>query len=299
MTNVKDTPEFLKPYVSHGLELNFNTGDKDALGDCPWCGREGRFSVTVKTGVWHCFKCDEKGNATVFVRKLHEESLAATTDQDYAAFAKERSLLFGGTMRKWNLAKSILNGNWLIPGYAVDGSIKNVYQYIQLGDRKLLLPTATLKHYLFGMNLYGKSRSTVYLCESVWDGMALWEVMSRTKNTGAAYKVTANTASSLLADASVIAIPSCTVFAPKWTTLFGGKRAVLMAQNDHSRKHPKTGENIPSASYAGMQRICSMLNAAKKTPTDIDLLYWGEEGHNPDLKSGYDLRDRLNEKPKR
>lgn len=298
MTNLKDTPEFLKPYVTHGMDLSYGETDKDALGDCPWCGREGRFSIIVKTGVWHCFKCDEKGNATVFVRKLHELSYAETKTEDYAEFAKERKLLDGGTLRKWQFAKSVLNGNWVVPGWGADNTLKNLYQYITMGDRTMLLPTATLKHQLFGVNLYGKKKGSLYLCESVWDGMALWEVMGKAKETGAKLKVTANTANSLLTDANVIAIPSCTVFAPKWTTLFGNKRVVLMAQNDHPRPHPKTGEDIPSASYTGMAKIYAMLMAAKAQPQEVELLYWGPDGHSLELKSGYDLRDRLNERKK-
>ena len=55
----KQRPNHLRPYVFHGLDLRHRDGDRNASGDCPWCGREGKFSVEVETGLWRCWVCAE------------------------------------------------------------------------------------------------------------------------------------------------------------------------------------------------------------------------------------------------
>src|SRR5262245_40905628 len=96
-----ETPDSLKPYIYHGVNLSWNHGDEDATGDCPWCGREGKFSVNVATTKWRCFVCNEGtereatirgGNSTVFLRKLWELSYKATKPEDYQALATSRRL---------------------------------------------------------------------------------------------------------------------------------------------------------------------------------------------------------------
>ena len=53
-----DVPEKLRPYTFHGVELDWH-GKEDAIGDCPFCGRERKFRVNVKTGLFRCLVCSE------------------------------------------------------------------------------------------------------------------------------------------------------------------------------------------------------------------------------------------------
>lgn len=56
MPNVVDKPEKLKPYLFHGVNLNWTSGQQtgEATGQCPFCGREDKFTVNIETGQYRC-----------------------------------------------------------------------------------------------------------------------------------------------------------------------------------------------------------------------------------------------------
>lgn len=295
----KDLPETLQPYAALGLDIGWSAGDKDVSTDCPWCGREGRFNIRVKDGLWRCPACEEGnesggGNATVFVNLLWSKSYDATTLSDWSPFAEERGYLDANSLSHWQLAKSILTNQWLLPGYSGGGKLSTVYQYSRLNNRMAWIPTPTLHHHLFGVALYERSKPNLYLCEGIWDAIALWETLRACKlNDQDKLVPTGNPEMSLLAQANVLAIPSNLTFKDSWLPLFAGKDVKLMAQNDHPKKHPKTGSMMPPASYTGMERLARTLQVSKEPVNSIELLHWGAEGYNKELKSGYDLRDAL------
>ncbi len=288
-------PEKLRPYLFHGVSLHWKEGDREAVGECPFCGRP-KFCVNVKTGKWGCWTCGgdtEKGggNALTFIRQLWKASDDATTKYD--TLADNRKLLQADTLIHWGVARSIVTDNWLVPGYSAKGKLTQLYQYIRFQDRMKLLLTPTLGHRLHGVNLYDVKKSTVYLCEGPWDAMALWEVLGQCKETPQGLAPTANRDKSYLADANVLAAPGCLVFFDDWLPLFADKFCVLMYDNDHPRKHPKTGKEIAPAGLVGMQRVAASLSKAKKPPTTIAYHRWGDGGFTPDLPHGYDVRDCL------
>lgn len=290
------TPDKLRPYISHGLDVQWRDGDKHGFADCPWCGREGKFAIVAQTGQWSCPVCLEGnakggGNVYVFLRMLWDRSFEETTPADYRQLAIDRTLEDLDTPIQWNLCRSIINGEWLVPGYGIDGVLKTLYRYTQQKDRKALLATATLGHYLTGMNLFDKKKPVVFLCEGVWDAMPLWEQLGKTKEAGEGFAPTASLSASLLSEANVLSFPGANTFHEGWAELFADKVVHLMAQNDHERRHPKTGKLVPPASFRGMKRITEILVKAKKPPRSINVLWWGERGFDTDLPSGFDVRD--------
>src|SRR4051812_20952068 len=42
----------LRPYEFHGVYLEPTAGGREALGDCPFCDKESKFSVNTETGLW-------------------------------------------------------------------------------------------------------------------------------------------------------------------------------------------------------------------------------------------------------
>jgi hypothetical protein len=70
-------PDRLRPYAYHGVDLAVR--GSQAVGDCPFCSREGKFSVEVATGLWRCFVCGGGtagggGNPLGFLRLLYERA---------------------------------------------------------------------------------------------------------------------------------------------------------------------------------------------------------------------------------
>src|SRR5436305_8280685 len=56
MPKVSDIPKVLRPFQSLGVVLSPSSlgGGDHATGDCPFCGREGKFSVSLASGQWDC-----------------------------------------------------------------------------------------------------------------------------------------------------------------------------------------------------------------------------------------------------
>lgn len=288
-----NAPDALKPYITHGIDLQHRSG-KDSVGTCLYCDREDKFNVNVNTSTFRCVSCGKGGNQYVFIRDLHAMSMEHTTEQDWMLLAEDRKLLSWGALRDWGICRSVTNNNWLIPGFNADGAIVTLYQYVSNGKRMYLLPTATMGHHLLGRNTYDPNKSVVKLCEGLWDGVALYEMLGQCKqNTTGGLELCNNPSDNMLSETNVLGIPSNMVFNEAWCSLFAGKIVVLMAQNDHERIHEKTNEIVAPASYSGMKRISTMLLAQKAPPEQVLLLKWGERGFNPDLPTGYDVRDLL------
>ncbi len=301
MPKIDTTPKTLKPYKFHGLDVS-NIKSDEVITTCPFCSRE-KFSINTGTGLWRCLVCNEGtqsagksaagGNIYTFLRRLWDVSYANT--KDYADLAEYRRLVFPDTLVSWNCARSSLAyKNWVVPAYNSDGKLTNLYRYIKDETNKFrLMCTSEIAHALFGVNLFKKDCKTIYLCEGPWDAMILWEILRCTKREENKYSRTANEVVSLLANASVIATPGCNVFDEKWLPLFAGKEVIICFDNDHPKEHPTTKQLITPAGWAGAKRVATILAKAEEPPTSIKYLAWGgkDKDHDPNLTSGYDLRD--------
>lgn len=300
-------PEKLRPFVFHGVDLDWSGGDKNAVGDCPWCGRENKFNVKIETGEWRCLVCGEGttkggGNIYTFIRKLWELSRSSSMidtyqTRQYERLAQDRGLKSTETLKQWGVVQSMLTGDWLIPGHGIDGKLNQLYRYVN----RIVLPTPTLSHQLFGMDTYDPSKEIVFVCEGPWDGMALWESFDQcawderggdivdTYDPGKALLLRR----SLRQNRNVLAVPGCNTFNPKWAPLFEGIEVVLPYDNDHPREHPKTGKSIAPAGISGVKRVSGILSQSSSPPAVIQYLKWGEDGFDPELDSGTDVRDML------
>lgn len=282
-----DKPEGLRPYLFHGVELDQKNDEKNVVGECPFCSRH-KFSVHSETSEFRCFVCGEQGNARIFIRKLHALSMEATTEEDYEKFASHRKLMRWETLQKWGVCKSVITGCWLIPGYDADWKMNQLYAYLQQKDGMRLLPTPTLGHQIHGP-VRQNSCENIYLCEGPWDGMAIYEILSFTKETDSGdFLVTGNPEQSLLKQFSVYAVPGCNTFLEGWSPLFEGKCVGVLYDSDH----PRTANNKPvaPAGLSGVKRVTKLLGSK-----ETEYLHWGDKGYDPKLPDGTDVRDVLSE----
>lgn len=288
MPKVVETPSGLKPFTFHGVEFGPVEGS-NAAADCPLCGRERKFFVHVETGLWDCKKCGESGNPTTFLRKKYE-GLNSNT-QHIEKLARDRKFLTSSVLNEWGVRFN--DTEPIVPGYGPDGQLNQLYRYVKDHKTKksILLATPTLHHQVHGVNLYDPAKGTVYVTEGPWDAIALWEVLRSTKVTETGYAVTSNPEASLAADANVLALPGCNVFHDSWASLFAGKRVVICFDSDHPREN--NGQVVPPAGWTGAKRLAGKLAGATEPPESIHVLTWGPDGYDPNLKSGYDVRDYL------
>lgn len=305
MSELDKDPEHLRPYLFHGVDLEWGNGDEHAVGTCPWCGREGKFSVQIETGLWRCFVCNEGtdkveairgGNAAVFLRLLQARSLTATSIEDYREFTRERGLLFSSTLVEWGICRSIINHDWLVPGYSVERKLTNLYRYISMHGKRRLLPTPTMGHQIFGMENWRDDAFILDVCEGPWDGMALWETLGVSKWGETGLIQTSNRDISLLKQHNVIAVPGCETFLESWIRLVQDRIVNLWYDNDHERTHPVTNQPVYPAGLGAVKRIAKILSECLNPPREIHFCKWGDQdgGWNPNYPSGYDVKDYLN-----
>lgn len=298
MSTTTSTPKTLKPYIFHGVDLDWEEGKDQAIGTCPFCGRDGKFCVHVGKGVWRCLVCNEGtdkgkviqgGNALTFLRLLWDKSRAEVS-AGAKQLAADRGLLGSSTLSAWGVSQSTVTGDWIVPGFTADGRLCNLFKYA--GRPKKLLATAEMSLGIFGRNMYDPKKPNVYLCEGIWDAMALWEVLRQSKQGESGLEFTSNEEVSLAAEASVLAVPGAMTFFEHWHSLFAGKVLNLMYDSDH----PK--ENGSRVGYDAMRRIAEILSRSTDgQPSELRYLNWGKDGYDPNQKSGYDVRDFLGEVP--
>jgi len=291
-----DTPDNLKPFLSHGLVLDYSKGSTEATGDCIFCERDDRFSINIESSRWHCLKCGEKGNQYSFLSKLLTLSEEATEDDDYKELAADRNLNSVSTLKDWRLAKSVLTDEWLLPGYNEKGNLTGLYRWVRTSKRKYWLPTEKMGHHLFGMNLLKDTCETVAICEGPWDTMCMLETLNVAKESlDGSWVPTSSDSKKLANQIGVVGIPGAMTFYDKWAAVFEDRIVWLMCQNDHPRENTKTKKMIQGASHAGMERISGILSKSETPPKEIHVLEWGEGWYDGELPSGYDIRDYLTE----
>lgn len=296
--------DVLKPYKFHGVEVDWDGKSKHAVGTCPFCDTADKFSLVVdpkspKQGLWRCLVCgtgSEKlgGNLKTFLRLLWQHSDKQTTG--YTVLAKDRKVCYPETLMQWGVAKSIVTGHWLIPGYNVQGNIDQVYKYVKTAKGMRLLATPTVGHQLFGV--YQSTKQYVFLCEGPWDAIVLWEALKGCRMGEHGIEPTANPNDSFLSEASVLAVPGCTTFLEEWLPLFAGKTVIVMFDNDHPKHNSKTNATMPPAGFTGLKRAIKLLTSTSRQPDVIKYLHWGDNGYDPEQPDGYDVRDVLTHEAK-
>jgi ABC-type polar amino acid transport system ATPase subunit len=295
MPKVDSRPGYLKFYEGFGIDLSWDGVSKDVMGDCPNCDAARKFGVTVKTGQFNCFHCEFRGNTYSFLSWLWEEADDTTTTKRLGELQEQRDLIFPETLMAWGVVQSLLTREWLIPGYSTEKKLHQLYKYTSLAGKMRLLAAATHGHQLHGVNLYDEHKSIVYVCEGPWDGMALFEMLSHTKydRSQDEYSITYDKSLSLLADANVLAVPGCQSFHERWGELLHGKHVIFCYDSDHPRENPRTKKKSSPAGESGIQKALATMAASGYSAESVCYVKWGEDGYDPNLPSGYDVRDSL------
>ncbi len=273
----------LRAFVFHGLDLG-GREDGQAAGLCPFCRHDARkFRVNLETGLWDCKNCGASGNPLTFLRQLYEAA-GEPDANDLAELAEDRGLS-PEALLAWGARTSPVSGEWMMPAWDAKGELHNLYRYCpdpKTGKRRLIVTPGAWEegkaHGLFGTFALpktsgekGKGEGAVYFCEGPWDGAALWQALRRAKKGGTVY-----------------ATPGANVFRQDWLGLFAGKALAVLYDNDHPRQVGKG--MVDGAGLVGTRTVCG---SALGIASSVRWLMWGPEGHDPELPSGYDVRDLL------
>lgn len=289
MVKLKDKPKGLRPYIQLGLgELSWSDGDTHATCLCPYCNDGEKFGVNLETSQYKCMKCGETGNSTEFIRWLWDMSEEGTQLAAYDELLNDRGYKYAETLQAWGVCQSMLTGQWLVPGYDWRRNLRTVYTYQKVENKRRLMPTSTMGHHMCGLNTFDESKSTIFLFEGAWDGMAAWEQFRTHKLEGdRRVECEFNDPDCLASDINVVSVPGTQVFFQEWCSLFSDKVVNLVYDNDKV-KPVKSGTSVvmQSAGLEGMKRTAATLYNHPLPPKEINYLKWTN-----DMPTDIDWRD--------
>ncbi|MGL6095361.1 MAG: hypothetical protein ACRC7O_06130 [Fimbriiglobus sp.] len=286
-----DDKDVIKPYTFHGLDVTGESG-KETVATCPFCGKEGKFYLDAAADKWSCKVCGTGsakggGNLTTFLRNLR----LPLPDSRLLSLAADRRAAKPAALMGWGLGVSAGDGGVCLEAGPKPKDVQNVYRWAGPAGKRAFYGTPGRKHGLLGLESWDPKKDTVYVCEGLWDGVVLREVLKATKcDDDEATVPTAAEANSLYRLANVVAVPSCSAWDPAWCPLFAGKDVVVLFDSD------RPGENgAEPAGYAGMRRATAALTLPPpgERPASVSYLAWGPNGYDPGVKAGYDVRDLL------
>lgn len=307
----------LRPYVFHGTALTER--GSHATGDCPFCDREGKFSVEVCTGLWRCLVCGTGtaaggGNTLVFVRLLYEQAYAAVygstcprdrtgspiTGQngmakappypapDNAAYAGRGGFPATVAADRRLLSPDTVatwgicpaaDGTWLVPGYGPDGRLDQVYRRTRIREKGEWVWRLLPTP---GIWAEGKVHA-LHLPANDYD-LARPNIMvcEGPWDGMALWEVWPSDGTT-----NIVAVPGCNVWRDEWTELCRGKHVTLLYDSDHPRVY---GGRTSRAGYDGMIRVARRLSGVAAS---VSWLRWGPDGYHPERPTGWDVRDEL------
>jgi hypothetical protein len=308
MPKINDsTPKGLKLYEFHGIDFNSTSGgDEQRIAECPFCGKH-KFHANIGNGLWDCKVCGENGNQYTFMRKLWELGIETTFEDDYLDLMLDRGILSPESLTEWGICKSPITSEWLLPAYSWDGKLSQLYKFVPRPNSESWMTIASprvdvegeseVRHQLFGANLIKKEHSTILICEGYWDGVILWETLAKFTQGKMGPRYTEKITNSYLSHVGVVAVPGSQGFRQAWCPLFSGKEVVFLFDNDHPRKHERTGHDIPPSGLTGTKKAIEVLYQATESPKSFKFLRWGLDGYNLKEPNGLDVRDLLCEYP--
>lgn len=260
-------PSKVEAFRQLGIELHEHSAKEgEWVGTCPLCGADrDRFGVQEETTQFGCRKCQEQGNLQTFARLFYEtlpqenlEALAAHRDIDVSV------------LRDWGVVWNPNTDEYIIPVYR--GSLIRTLIMYAINPEKKTIPynLSGISPWLFATQFERPTQTRCIIAEGLWDTMKAHELVR---------------AAGMEDAVRVIGVPGANSWQAEWNLSAAGKIAYLLYDNDHVKKHMKK-EFIPS--------VQGMLKAGKALhgeASSVLTLIWGEEGFDPNLPSGYDVRD--------
>jgi len=153
-------------YVQHGVSFAGSTASGQAVGMCPFCGKEKHFYVNKVTGAWDCKRCTTGGGLLTFLQQKAEHNQPKFRGKVAMQLADNRTLS-RRTLRAWGVGWD--GKHYTVPVQAFDKTV-DLRRYL-MRSNKMFATTGSK------VGLVGKDNGSkdVWLCEGEWDAMALWE----------------------------------------------------------------------------------------------------------------------------
>lgn len=253
MTKAKSLSGFLKL----GVPLKDGTSNQ-AVGDCPFCGKEKKFYVNKASLLWDCKVCGESGNFGTFLMKIYS-LLESPPESRLSTLATNRGLK-PSTLSKAGV-RILDSGEFVIPVPSLTGKSFDDLRLYKVGSKTRSIGGGTVG--LFNApNI--KKTGTIYLLEGEWDCLAFEEMNIK--------------------DASAVST-SASVFKDSWLPVFEGRDVVIVFDHD-------------PAGEEGMRKVTEKLSGTAKSIRSVswsEKLPQGFDFRDLYLQEGKDAYKRLME----
>ena len=241
---------------------------KNKTAQCPFCEKDGKFSVDITTGCAQCLSCTETCNHISFLTKFHNTWLDYTDDDQYASIAEARGLSVE-TLKKAKFAYNSISGVWLVPyKNPFTTQLTNLGYFYTFGDNAYRIFKAPningeipLTFYNPYEGLKNSESKQLNIIEGEWDTLAWIELQS---------------GHDLI---PTIGAPGALIFPEKCKHWFKDFDIVnLYYDNDE----------------AGLKGITKAAHKLTEWGKQVKAIDWSEVSEDEDL-DGYDVRDMLQE----
>jgi hypothetical protein len=250
------------------MGIEYYEENTEYLGTCPFC--EGKFSMNKQTALWQCFRCGKSGNTYALIRLIHPFWLERTSPSQKAELVQLRKGAIDlEEIEDFELAYNGATHQWMIPARTEDGSLNNLYSWVEQYDHKTnesyrqLMSAPGFNQMPYGLNRFRHSEHPVWILEGHWDYLAFWGLLRRTNQ---------------LHKFSCLGTPG-TSFPQKWLDLLRGRAIITCFDNDEAGK--KFTDNF-----------ASLLSRNMVNPKSLHHLHWPEG-----FKKGFDVSDVITSLP--
>lgn len=234
----------LRAFTMHGAAL-YQISGTQAVGDCPFCLKNGHFYVNYEKMLWDCKVCGFSGNLPTFLEKINGRNKLGLTKEALALLAEDRKLpleafksLELGYFKQYTMAVR-----------DVGGKLVDLRIY-KIGGKAM--STAGSQTGLMGLPEMVKAKSEpVYICEGEWDTIAMQWLLSKAGKPGRA-----------------VCSPGANTFKPEWAEFFKGREVKIMYDNDDAGFK---GERLVMDRLAKVAKSLSFCHWPQGMPDGFDL----------------------------
>lgn len=248
--------EALKPFTDHHLVLKKGTMNQ-AVGDCPFCGKEGHFYINPSSKLWDCKVCGARGNLGQYLYKMQRIYMEFLEDPKnehiYAKLSADRKLPISA-FKAWHVGYDPIRNVYTTPVFNGTESLCDIKKY-SIGRKTMSTPGATSG--LFNRNKLDHY-DDIYLCEGEWDGMAL-DWLLRLNGV----------------KACAVAVPGALTFKQAWAPWFQGKNVYCMYDHDGAGEK---GQQVVRTRLTGMAKSIKYIHWPDNFPTGFDVRDWIKYG---------------------
>jgi MoxR-like ATPase len=249
MTKLPKGKDLLKIFEAHGVEFTGTRGIQ-TYGFDPFSGKDDKFYLNTKNGLWDSKSAGLSGNISKFLElraEMYTQDLKGSFVRKLAENRQLRRSAFEGVTMGWN------GSEFTFPVRDYDGNVQDIRRYNV--KSKMMMSTSGCRVGLFGAErLKLQPNDPVYLCEGEWDCLALRWLLKEVGEDGV-----------------VVAVPGAGTFKDEWVQWLRGRTVHTLYDLDPPGRK---GEEKITEKLQGQVRRLTFVHWPDEVPVGFDTRDW-------------------------